>query len=222
MTPESIASPPLPAPRRPVWEDDTALVFEKPSGLLSVPGRGPLAHDSLAQRVQAQWPEARVVHRLDMSTSGLILFALGIHWQRQFSQAFAQRAVRKTYIAHVQGHPEQDSGLIDLPLAADWPRRPLQKVDFEAGKPALTYWRVLSRDFGDKPSSRVELRPVTGRSHQLRVHLLALGHPIVGDALYADPATLAGTERLLLHASGLAFTHPGTGCAIDIQSKPEF
>jgi tRNA pseudouridine32 synthase/23S rRNA pseudouridine746 synthase len=142
-----------------------------------------------------------------MATSGLIVFARGAQAQRRLNAAFAAREVEKTYVAIVDGLIADDEGAIDLPLIADWPRRPLQKVDLESGKPALTRFRVLGRD-ADAQRTRVELRPHTGRAHQLRVHLLAIGHPIVGDALYAPARVRDGADRLLLHASALRFPHP--------------
>ena len=199
--------------------DDACVVADKPSGLLSVPGRGEHLQDCVATRVQAQFGDALVVHRLDMATSGLMLFARGIEAQRTLSRAFAQREVHKRYVAVVHGRPDPDHGEIALPLLADWPNRPLQKVDLEHGKPSLTRYRVVATE-GTR--SRVELEPVTGRAHQLRVHLLAIGYPIVGDALYAPPELLAGTERLLLHAASLRFAHPVSGDSIAIDSTVPF
>ena len=199
--------------------DDACIVVDKPSGLLSVPGRGAHLQDCLATRVQALFDDALVVHRLDMATSGLMLFARGSAAQRTLSRAFAQREVHKRYVAVVQGRPDPDHGEIALPLIADWPNRPLQKVDVEHGKPSQTRYRVVATE---SDRSRVELEPVTGRAHQLRVHLLAIGHPIVGDALYAPPAVLAGTDRLLLHAASLRFAHPASGATIAIESTVPF
>lgn len=199
--------------------DDACIVVDKPSGLLSVPGRGAHLQDCLATRVQALFDDALVVHRLDMATSGLMLFARGSAAQRTLSRAFAQREVHKRYVAVAQGRPDPDHGEITLPLIADWPNRPLQKVDHEHGKPSLTRYRVVATEGA---RSRVELEPVTGRAHQLRVHLLAIGHPIVGDALYAPPAVLAGADRLLLHAASLRFAHPTSGAAIGIESAVPF
>jgi len=199
--------------------DDACIVADKPSGLLSVPGRGAHLQDCVATRVQALFGDALVVHRLDMATSGLMLFARGLAAQRTLSRAFAQREVHKRYVAVVHGRPAPEQGEIDLPLLADWPNRPLQKVDHEHGKPSLTRYRVVATE-GER--SRVELEPVTGRAHQLRVHLLAIGHPIVGDALYAPPAVLAGADRLLLHAAALRFAHPVTDEAIAIESIVPF
>jgi tRNA pseudouridine32 synthase/23S rRNA pseudouridine746 synthase len=195
------------------------VVAVKPAGLLSVPGRGEAGADHLAGRVQRAWPDALVVHRLDMATSGLMLFARGPAAQRVLSRLFEQRLVDKRYEAVVHGLPADDAGAVDLPLGPDWPNRPRQQVDLARGRPALTHWRVLARDPARR-RTRLALAPVTGRSHQLRVHLAAIGHPIVGDALYgpdaeAVPADAEGLEaangaprRLLLHACSLAFDWP--------------
>jgi tRNA pseudouridine32 synthase/23S rRNA pseudouridine746 synthase len=187
--------------------DDHLIVVDKPAGLLAVPGR--TEPDCAAARVQARWPDARVVHRLDMATSGLLALARGLPAQRQLSQAFATRGVGKRYLAVVHGLPAEDAGEIDLPLGADWPDRPRQRVDRVSGKPALTRWRVLARD-DTTGQARLALEPVTGRSHQLRVHLLAIGHPIVGDRLYG-PAAVDPGPRLMLHADRLDLPHPGDG-----------
>lgn len=199
--------------------DDDCIVVDKPSGLLSVPGRGEHLQDCTATRVQSQFDDALVVHRLDMATSGLMLFARGVEAQRRLSRAFAQREVHKRYVAIAHGHLDTEQGEIDLPLIADWPNRPRQKVDHEHGKASLTRWRAI-RVEADR--TRLELEPVTGRAHQLRVHLLAIGHPIVGDALYAPPEVLAGADRLLLHAAQLRFEHPVSGKPIAIESTVPF
>jgi tRNA pseudouridine32 synthase/23S rRNA pseudouridine746 synthase len=201
--------------------DDALLVLDKPAGLLAVPGRGDDKQDCLAHRAAQRWPDARVVHRLDMATSGLMLFARGADMQRALSAAFARRAIKKRYVAVVDGLLAADEGSITAPLAADWPNRPRQQVDLERGKPSLTRWRVLERDPALQ-RTRLELVPVTGRSHQLRVHLASIGHAILGDALYAGPAAAAAAPRLLLHASRLEFVHPGTGLALVIESPPPF
>ena len=187
--------------------------MDKPSGLLAVPGRGADKQDCLSARVQARYPDALIVHRLDMGTSGLMVMARGAAVQRELSRAFAAREVKKHYIAVVAGlleAPPQGWGVIDLPIIADWPNRPLRIVDPLHGKPSLTRWRVLGHDEAGR-STRVELEPITGRSHQLRVHLRELGHPILGDALYASPDVPARADRLLLHAWSLNFIHPVTG-----------
>ena len=200
--------------------DDALLVLEKPAGLLSVPGRGAEKQDCLASRARRQWPDALVVHRLDMATSGLMLFARGAAMQRSLSAAFEKRAIHKRYVAVVHGLMAAQSGRIDAPLAADWPNRPRQQVDHERGKPSLSCWRVLQLD-SMLHRTRVELEPVTGRSHQLRVHLASIGHAIVGDDLYAGPQA-ATAPRLLLHASRLEFIHPGTGALVELESPPPF
>lgn len=205
--------------------DDSLLVLSKPSGLLSVPGRGEDKQDCLSRRVQSLYPDALVVHRLDMATSGLMLMARGAAMQRAMSQLFERREVHKRYVALVDGWlapaPTADGwGLIDQPIALDWPRRPLRIID-AAGKPSQTRWRSLACD--DAASrTRVELEPITGRSHQLRVHLLALGHPILGDALYAPDAVRIRSPRLLLHATALGLVHPATGALLSFESPPDF
>lgn len=207
--------------------DEAVLALVKPAGLLSVPGRGADKQDCASARAQARWPDALVVHRLDMATSGLLLLARGTDMQRRISMAFEARRVHKRYVAVVAGHlipPAADAwGAIDLPLMTDWPNRPRQMVDAR-GRPSLTRWRVLAQahDASGRPVTRLELEPVTGRSHQLRVHLSAIGHPILGDALYADPAALAAAPRLLLHASELALDHPVTGAPLRLHSPPPF
>lgn len=205
------------------YADDTLLVLDKPSGLLAVPGRGADKQDCLSARVQAHFPDALIVHRLDMATSGLMVMARGPAVQRALSMAFAARAVEKRYIAVVAGRmqpPAEAWGVIDLPILVDWPNRPLRIVDYQAGKPSVTRWRVLEND--GTFSTRVELHPVTGRSHQLRVHLHALGHPILGDALYAPADVQALSARLLLHAKSLSFAHPATGEALMFESAAPF
>ncbi|MFT3955081.1 MAG: RluA family pseudouridine synthase [Piscinibacter sp.] len=191
-----------------VHVDAAFVIAEKPPGLPTVPGRPVELHDCLWHRVRALHADALIVHRLDMGTSGLVVFARGIEAQRALSRAFEQRLVGKTYIALAAGDLDGDEGEIDLPLAADWLARPRQIVDREHGKAALTRWRVLERY---DTHTRIELQPRTGRSHQLRVHLAAIGHPLLGDPLYAPPAIEAAMPRLALHASALAFLHPDDG-----------
>jgi len=200
-----------------VHADDHLVVVDKPAGMLSVPGRGAGKHDCAATRVQALHADACVVHRLDMATSGLLLMARGAAMQRALSIAFAHRRVMKRYVAVVHGRMAADEGEIDLPLGADWPNRPRQRVDLVDGKASLTRYRVLSRDAATD-TSRVELEPVTGRSHQLRVHLLATGHPIVGDVLYGA----AEAPRLMLHAGELSLAHPVSGAALRWRSEVPF
>jgi tRNA pseudouridine32 synthase/23S rRNA pseudouridine746 synthase len=207
-----------------LFVDDALLVLDKPAGLLAVPGRGPTKQDCLATRVQRHYPDARVVHRLDMATSGLMLMARGADAQRTLSRAFEARTVHKRYIAVVDGLLKPCAGtwgLIDLPITVDWPRRPLRIIDAERGKPSTTRWRLLENDAAAN-TTRLELEPVTGRSHQLRVHLQALGHPILGDALYADAAVQARAPRLLLHACSLELAHPATGAALSFGSPAPF
>lgn len=188
--------------------DAELIVVHKPAGLLAVPGKGESGRDNLASRVQAVYADALVVHRLDQATSGLMVLARGLAAQRSLSRAFEMRQVDKTYVAIVEGEIKASSGTIDLPLAADWPQRPRQKVDTEYGRPALTHWQRLS---GAAPAgcTRLQMQPVTGRTHQLRIHLAHIGHPICGDGLYA-PEPRRG-ERMLLHASSLQLPHPGSG-----------
>lgn len=197
--------------------DDWLLALNKPSGLLSVPGRGEDKRDCVAVRVQTACPEALTVHRLDMETSGILLMGRGPDAQRALSVAFQDRRVEKRYVAVVEGRLERPEGEIDLPLIADWPNRPRQKVDHAIGKPALTRFRLIGHE-GER--SRVELAPVTGRSHQLRVHLQSLGHPIAGDALYSSPPPPGA--RLLLHAEYLAFVHPFTGQRVEFHCPTPF
>ena len=205
--------------------DAEILVLDKPAGLLCVPGRGPDKQDCLSRRVQQTWPEALIVHRLDQATSGLVLMARSPEAQRRLSRAFELRQVHKRYQAIVAGHmealPNNAWGSIDLPIAADWERRPLRVIDANAGKASLTHWRVLAHDAA-ADNSRIALEPVTGRTHQLRVHLAAVGHAILGDALYADPAVCARSPRLLLHATWLAFEHPATGQWMEFASPAPF
>lgn len=199
-----------------VYQDASLLVADKPAGLLSVPGRGADKQDCLSARVQAVFPDGLIVHRLDMATSGLLMFARGAEMQRQLSELFSQRRVEKRYLAVVSGHPPAE-GEIALPLIADWPNRPLQKVDFQVGKPSLTRYRLLQYD-PETDTSRLELEPVTGRSHQLRVHLSAIGHPILGDLFYGG----ATADRLHLHAHRLSFMHPVSGACLNLSSPPPF
>jgi tRNA pseudouridine32 synthase / 23S rRNA pseudouridine746 synthase len=206
-----------PGPVHIVHADTALVVVDKPAGMLAVPGRGEHKQDCVATRVQALYTDALVVHRLDMATSGLMLMARGAVMQRQLSAAFARREVHKHYVAVVAGLLEGNQADIELPLIADWPNRPRQKVDHASGKPSLTRCRVLSRDVA-AGTTRVELEPVTGRTHQLRVHLQAIGHPIVGDALY----TSSPHPRLLLHACRIELVHPGSGQTLRLHSEIPF
>ncbi|TWO73132.1 RluA family pseudouridine synthase [Caenimonas sedimenti] len=202
-----------------VYVDEHLVVFDKPAGLLAVPGRGEDKQDCLSARARELWPDALVVHRLDMATSGLFLMARGIAMQRRLGRAFEQRRVDKRYVAVVAGDLAAASGTITLPIGADWPNRPAQKVDHDAGKPSVTHWRVLSRT---PSATQVELEPVTGRTHQLRVHLQAIGHAILGDALYAPPEVLDLAPRLLLHATRLALQHPASDEPLVFDSPAPF
>lgn len=204
-----------------VFADDHLVVVDKPGGLLSVPGRGERMADCLSARVQQVFPDALVVHRLDMETSGLVVMARGADMQRQMSGLFMNRQVDKRYVAVVKGLMTQAQGEIDLPLISDWPRRPRQKVDAGQGKPSLTRYQVLALDAG-LGQTRVALEPVTGRSHQLRVHLMAIGHTIMGDPLYGPGDVHAGAVGLMLHACGLRFIHPATGQALSLRSGAPF
>lgn len=221
LAPALTARSPLPATDasgvRVLHVDDQLIVADKPAGLLAVPGRGEAGRVNLASHVQLQWPDALVVHRLDMGTSGLMLLARGAEMQRRLNAAFEQRAVGKRYVAVVEGVVPQDEGRIAAPLAADWPNRPRQIVDLVNGKPSLTHWQVMAHG---ADTTRLSLSPVTGRSHQLRVHLQHIGHPIRGDELYA-PLPLKA-DRLLLHAAEISFAHPGSGLTMHFASPPPF
>ncbi len=201
--------------------DDHLIVVDKPAGLLSVPGRGVRRQDCVSARVQARHADALVVHRLDQATSGLLLMARGLAAQRALGAAFEARQVDKRYLAVVAGLVAEDEGCIDLPLMADWPNRPLQKVDPLHGRPAVTHYRVLARD-ALAGNTRLALTPVTGRSHQLRVHLQALGHPILGDALYAPAPVQALAPRLLLHAAEIGLLHPASGAPMRFETLAAF
>lgn len=186
-----------------------------------MPGRGPEKADCLASRVQKRYPDALIVHRLDMETSGLLLMARGPDAHRILSQHFEKRRVAKRYCALVEGFVALENGEVDLPLGLDWPNRPKHVVDHVNGKPSLTRYQRLSYD-QDRDCSRLALEPVTGRSHQLRVHMLSLGHPMLGDTLYASPAGIAQSSRLLLHAEWLAFPHPFSGERCEFSSPAPF
>jgi len=211
--PDFIYQPPMFPYLDIIFQDQDIIVLNKSSGLLSVPGRLPEHQDCLQNRVKRVLPTATIVHRLDMATSGIIIMALNKPAHVAISRQFEQRKTKKSYIARVFGKVIKVEGSVDLPLICDWPNRPKQMVDHENGKKSLTNYSVLSYSTlssGDE-STLVELRPVTGRSHQLRVHMLALGHPILGDRLYAHEKALAVSPRLQLHARNLSLTHPVTG-----------
>ena len=205
-----------------LYQDDALLVLNKPAGLLSVPGRGADKQDCVSARVQAQFPDALVVHRLDMATSGLMLMARGADAQRAVNQAFAHGLVEKRYVAHVAGLLEPDAiwRTIDLPIAVDWPRRPLRIIQAD-GKASQTRWRCVAQDVHGN-SSRVELEPLTGRSHQLRLHMQAMGYPILGDAWYAPAQVQAMAPRLLLHACALSLKHPHSGTPMHWDCPEDF
>lgn len=198
--------------------DHEILVVEKPAGLLSVPGRGDHLADCLMSRLEAAFPQVLLVHRLDRDTSGVMVFALTPHAQRSLQRQFEHRKTRKTYVARAQGEIADSKGTVDLPMIVDWPNRPLQKICHETGKPAVTDWVRLKAADGE---SRLRLHPVTGRSHQLRVHMLALGHPILGDPFYA-PDTYGAHPRMMLHAEELRLSHPDGGDGMRFRSKAPF
>jgi tRNA pseudouridine32 synthase / 23S rRNA pseudouridine746 synthase len=202
-----------------VYQDDDLLVLNKPSGLLTVPGKAAEHQDCLERRVQRVFPTARIVHRLDMATSGLVVMALSLDSQRHLNRQFELRQTAKHYIARLEGELAANVGSVELPLICDWPNRPKQMVCFSRGKKALTHFELLSVDNG---SSRVRLTPVTGRSHQLRVHMQWLGYPILGDKFYASTAGLAAAERLQLHAEFLALHHPADGRWLEFSAKSPF
>ena len=204
--------------------DAALLVLDKPAGLLSVPGRGADKQDCLSARAQAVYPDALITHRLDQATSGLMLMARGADANRKLSAAFATRSVGKRYIAVVEGilaAPDDEWGVINLPISLDWPNRPRRIIDAQNGKPSVTRWRVLSND-KVKQTTRLELEPLTGRSHELRIHLQALGHAIVGDALYGREPAAGQANRMLLHAQSLELQHPVSGEALRFVSAAPF
>lgn len=223
-----------------IYCDESLLVVNKPAGLLTVPGRGEDKQDCQSVRVQRDFPDALIVHRLDMATSGLLLFARGALMQSRLSAMFREREIEKRYVAIVEGTLETDTGEVNLPIATDWLNRPLRKIDAQTGKASLTRYRVLSRN---ADTTRVELEPYTGRTHQLRVHMKAVGHPILGDALYGDPLNMHAAEqfvrtlareagkgiavpetapRLLLHALSLDFNHPVSLAQISLACPAAF
>ena len=204
-----------------LYADASLLVANKPSRLLSVPGRGEEKQDCLIRRVQTEYRDALIVHRLDYDTSGLLVLARGKAMHRALSILFQERQVEKRYVAVVDGRMENEAGEVNLPLIVDWPNRPRHIVDFNIGKPSLTLYRVLSYD-AETYTTRVALTPETGRTHQLRVHMQSLGHPILGDTLYATEEALAKADRLQLHAEFLSFAHPQTGEILRFDCPAEF
>lgn len=213
-----IYEPPL-DPLSILYVDQDILVVDKPSGLLSVPGKSLEHRDCLETRVRTQFNGVLLVHRLDMDTSGVMIFGLNKNSQRDLSLQFEKRTTEKTYEARVVGVISEDSGCIDLPLIVDWPNRPLQMVDLENGKQAKTDWRVIKRE---ADSTRIELNPKTGRSHQLRVHMLEMGHPIIGDRFYGTDYEISLADRLQLHAIHLKICHPGSGTLMRFTSPVPF
>lgn len=203
-----------------LYQDNDLLLVNKPSGLLSVPGRHPDNKDCLISRVQKDYPTARIVHRLDMDTSGIMVIALNADSHRHLNRQFEQRKTEKRYEAIVHGIMEKDEGEIDLPICCDWPNRPLQKIDHEYGKAAQTRFTVLERNKKNN-QTRVSLKPITGRSHQLRIHLATIGHPILGCEFYGGEAAKRA-ERLLLHACELQLTHPSTGLILSGKNPSNF
>lgn len=203
-----------------LYQDEYIMVVNKPSGLLSVPGRLEEHKDSIMTRIQRDYPSAESVHRLDMATSGVLVVALTKGAERELKRQFREREPKKQYVARIWGHPQQEEGLIDLPLICDWPNRPKQKVCYETGKPAQTEYQVL--EYLTDNTARILLKPITGRSHQLRVHLQALGHPILGDRFYATPEALALAPRLQLHAASLTITHPKYGSSMTFKAPADF
>lgn len=208
--PDFVYCPPMSPYLEIIYQDEDIVVLNKQSGLLTVSGRLPAHKDCLQSRVNKVLPTATVVHRLDMATSGIVIMALHKPAHVNISRMFQQRETDKSYIARVFGHIKEDNGSVDQPLICDWPNRPRQMVDHERGKQSLTHYQVLSRDIDDNgiASTLVELTPITGRSHQLRVHMLFLGHPILGDRLYSHEAAVTASSRLLLHAQMLSLAHP--------------
>ena len=214
---DAVYAPPD-TPLEVIHQDHELLIVNKPAGLLSVPGKGAHLSDCLMSRIHAAFPEALLVHRLDRDTSGVMVFALTPHAQRHLGLQFEKRQVRKVYVARVWGELAPKSGTVDLPLAVDWPNRPRQKVDHAAGRPAVTDWRVVRIEDG---TTRVRLYPHTGRSHQLRVHMAEIGHPILGDPFYATgPAR--DFPRLMLHSESLRLRHPDGGAGMSFSAKAPF
>lgn len=217
MSEPFVYAPPMDPPRI-LHADHEILVVDKQAGLLSVPGKDADRQDCLINRIRAIYPEVLLVHRLDQDTSGVMIFALTPHAQRHLGLQFEKRYTKKTYIARVFGRLSPATGQVDLPLIVDWPNRPRQMVDHENGRPAQTDWRVIKANDAE---SRVRLSPITGRSHQLRVHMLSLGHPILGDPLYAEGAA-RDFPRLMLHAETLRIRHPDGGISQSFSAPVPF
>lgn len=202
-----------------IYRDDHLLVVDKPEGLLSVPGRGEHLADCLIARLSVEYPEVLLCHRLDRDTSGIMVFALTKEAQRKMGRMFEVKRVKKRYVARVAGQVAEASGTIDLPLIVDWPNRPLQHVNHETGKPSVTDWTRVAIE-GE--TTRMSLMPRTGRSHQLRVHMQSLGHPILGDPFYATGAARDDYSRMMLHAEGLKFEHPVAGKMMRLEAPCPF
>ncbi len=204
-----------------LFRDKHIIILNKPAGLLSVPGRGDDKQDCMLSRCQLEHPNACIVHRLDMPTSGIIIFALTKEIQRELSILFEKRLIQKHYIAKVHGVLREKKGTVNQPLITNWQQRPKQKIDYKTGKPSTTNYKCL-KIIDDNKNSLVKLEPVTGRSHQLRVHMSSLGHPILGDQLYGTPLSRTASHRLLLHAQKISFTHPVTHSLIRINCEADF
>lgn len=218
--PNFVYNPPYSPYLNVIYQDQDIVVLNKPSGLLSVPGREAWHKDSLALRVLRVWPTASVVHRLDMATSGIMILTLRKSAQSHMGRQFQQKVIDKTYFARVEGIIENESGLIDLPLRCDWENRPRQIVDFEQGKSSQTEWQVVKRE---KQTTLVKLTPLTGRTHQLRVHMQQLGHPIVGDEFYATALGIKlSPQRLALHAASITLTHPSSELRVTFDCPAPF
>lgn len=190
-----------------IHEEPDFVVVDKPSGLLSVPGKDPALADSLQRRAEARWPTAGMIHRLDKDTSGVMVIALNKRAHGRIAMQFEKRTAMKSYVARVWGLLESEEGIVDLPIGVDWENKPRQKIDHERGREARTRWQVIARENG---VSRVRLFPLTGRTHQIRLHMMTIGHPVLGDVFYATGAALAAADRLQLHAEELSFVHPAT------------
>jgi len=204
-----------------LYQDDALLIVDKPAELLTVPGRGVDKQDCLINRIKLDEPNARIVHRLDMSTSGIVIIAKHHQAQAAMGQLFERREIHKKYTAVVSGELKALQGEVNLPLISDWPNRPKQKIDYEVGKAAQTHYEVIKHDQKEN-ITRITLTPITGRTHQLRVHMLALGHPILGDNLYAPDAIRDKSERLLLHACAISFIHPLDSTPVNINAAAPF
>jgi len=204
-----------------LYQDEDFMLVHKPHMLLSVPGRDPRNHDSVITRIQKDYPDASICHRLDLDTSGIMIIPLRKSSLSHFGRLFQQRTIQKLYTAVVYGIVEEDEGEIELPIRCDWENRPLQMVDHEEGKHALTYYEVVERDEKNN-CTRMHLKPVTGRSHQLRIHMRELGHPILGCDMYAHPKAFEASKRMLLHATKICFTHPTTKENFEGLCPPEF